>query len=399
MTTNQLRYPDEELRHSPFHERMVALSARDSWSAWNGYKLANNFYDGEYEYFCIRNMCGTYDVSPMQKYEITGSDAERMLDRLVTRDITKLREDRVTYVVWCTDDGRVIDDGTIFKTGPQKYMLTCGSPCIAWFRKACFGYKDVDVKDVSDTIAGLAFQGPTSYSVLKAMGLDGVETLKPFGIMNFPFKETELMVSRTGFTGDLGYELWIDAEHALDLWDALYAAGEDYGIQPFGEEALNMARMEAGFIMPYMEFAEALKTVHFEHDQTPAELGLDWLVDFKKPRFNGRAALLKEKETGPKYTLCKLDIEGNKPAEGAEIYSDKDCANQIGYVTSAMWSPVVKASIALAMIETKHKDGDLWAEVYYYKELRPYKKVAKCTLQNKPFYAPPHAKKTPPDPF
>lgn len=399
MTSKPMKFADERLKRSPFYDRMDELNPRGAWSAWNGYKLAEFFYDGEYEYFCIRNQCGTYDLTPMQKYVVTGYDAEAMLDRMVTRDITKLKEGRVTYVVWCTDEGRVIDDGTIFKTGPLEFMLTCGSPSIAWLRKSCFGYQDVNVEDMSDTLCGLALQGPTSYSTLKEMGLEGVETLKPFGIMNFPFKGTNLMVSRTGFTGDLGYELWIGSEYGLELWDTLYSAGEHFGIQPFGETALNMARLEAGFIMPYMEFNEALKTVHFQHDQTPFELDLGWLVDFKKPRFNGRSALLEDKQNGPKYTLCKLDIEGNKPAEESEIYSDKACENKIGYVTSAMWSPVVKASIALAMIETKYIDGDMWAEVYYSKELRPYRKVAKCTRQTKPFYMPPHAKMTPPKPF
>ena len=137
------------------------------------------------------------------------------------------------------------------------------------------------------------------------MGLDGIDTAKPFDIMHFPFQDGSLMVSRTGFTGDLGYELWIDPTLALELWDSLYAAGENYGIQPFGEAATNMARLEAAFIMPGMEFNEALKTVHFEHDQTPFELSLGWLVDFKKPHFSGRKALLKEKERGPRYTLTK----------------------------------------------------------------------------------------------
>lgn len=399
MMSKPTKFADEQLKVSPYYERMAELNVRGAWAAWNGYKLADYFYDGEYEYFCIRNFCGTYDITPMQKYVMTGADAEAMLDRMVTRDITKLREGRVTYVVWCTDEGRVIDDGTIFKTGPQTFMLTCGSPCLAWLRKSCFGYQDVHLEDVSDTLCALALQGPTSYSTLKAMGLDGIETLKPFGIMNFPFNGTELMVSRTGFTGDLGYELWIDAEHGLKMWDALYAAGENYGIQPLGEHALNMARLEAGFIMPYMEFNEALKTVHFEHDQTPFQLDLGWLVDFKKPRFNGRSALLKEWDNGPEYTLCKLDIDGNKAAEEAYIYSDKGCTNHIGYVTSAMWSPVVKASIALAMIKTEHMNGDLWAEIYYGKELRPYQKVSKCTLKKKPFWAPARAKATPPGPY
>jgi aminomethyltransferase len=204
------------------------------------------------------------------------------------------------------------------------------------------------------------------------------------------------MVSRTGFTGDLGYELWIEPTLALTLWDELYAAGEDYGIQPFGEAATNMARLEAAFIMPAMEFNEALRTVHFEHDQTPFELNLGWLVDFKKPHFSGRRALLEEKERGPKFTLTKLDIEGNKPAEGSYIYKNKRCTQEIGYVTSAMWSPAVKANIALAMIRTEHLQGELWAEIYYEKELRQYNRVARCTRKQKPFWAPARARATPP---
>ena len=183
---------------------------------------------------------------------------------------------------------------------------------------------------------------------------------------------------------------------ALELWDELYAAGEDYGIQPFGEEATNMARLEAGFIMPDMEFNEALKTVHFEHDQTPFELNLGWLVDFNKPHFNGRRALLEEKERGPKYTLTKLDIEGNKPAEGSYCTATSAAQKEIGYVTSAMWSPAVKANIALAMIRTDCLQGDIWAEIYYEKELRQYHKVARCTVKDKPFWSPPRARATPP---
>tara|TARA_R110002096_G_scaffold435548_1_gene661476 strand:- start:145187 stop:146395 length:1209 start_codon:yes stop_codon:yes gene_type:complete len=399
MMNKPTRFADEQLMLSPFHERQAELNVRNDWSAWNGYMFANSYYDGEYEYFCVRNLCGTYDITPMQKYIITGDDAEAMLDRMVTRDVTKLKEGRVTYVVWCTDEGRVIDDGTIFKLGPQKFLLTCGSPSLAWLKKSCFGYSDVHVEDMSDKLAALSLQGPTSCETLKTMGLDGIETLKPFGIMQFPFKGSKLMVSRTGFTGDLGYELWIEPDLALDMWDSLYSAGEHYGIQPYGEMATNMTRLEAGFIMPYMEFNEALKTVHYQHDQTPFELDLGWLVDFKKPRFNGRTALLEEKERGPKYTLCKLDIEGNKPAEESEIYSDKGCSKKVGYVTSAIWSPIVKANIALAMIKTEYVNKDLWAEIYYSKELRPYRKVAKCKVKKKPFWAPGRAKATPPGPY
>jgi len=389
-------FAGERLKESPFYPREEVLNIRNAWSAWNGYKFADYYYDAEYEYFCIRNTCGTYNICPMQKYRITGRDAEAMLNRMVTRDVAKQAINRVAYVVWCTDEGRMIDDGTIFKLASDKFMLTCGSPCNAWLEMSAFGFDDVTVTDVSDEIAALALQGPTSCAVLKNLGLDGIDTAKPFDIMRFPFRGDTLMVSRTGFTGDLGYELWINPELALELWDALYAAGENYGIHPFGEAATNMARLEAGFIMPAMEFNEALRTIHFEHDQTPFELSLGWLVDFKKPHFSGRSALLKEKARGPRYTLTKLDIEGNKPAEGSYIYKNKGCTRDIGYVTSAMWSPAVKANIALAMIRTEHLQGDMWAEIYYEKELRQYSKIAKCTVKKKPFWTPARAKATPP---
>lgn len=372
------------------------MNIRDAWAAWNGYKFAEYYYDAEFEYFCVRNTCATYDICPMQKYFVQGSDAEAMLNRMVTRDISKLPLNRVTYVVWCTDEGRMVDDGTIFRLDDDKYMLTCGSPCTAWLKMSSFGFGDVTITDMTDEIAALSLQGPTSCSVLKKMGLQGIENAKPFDIMHFPFHGEMLMVSRTGFTGDLGYELWIKPELALQMWDELYAAGDDYGIQPFGEEATNMARLEAGFIMPGMEFNEALKTIHFEHDQTPFELNLGWLVDFNKPHFNGRNALLKEKERGSKYTLTRLDIEGNKPAEGSYLYRNKGCTQEIGYVTSAMWSPAVKANIALAMIRTDCLEGDIWAEIYYEKELRHYSKAARCTVMKKPFWAPARARATPP---
>ena len=389
-------YAGERLRLSPFHPRQQALNIRDAWTSWNGYKFAELYYEAEYEYFCVRNLCATYDICPMQKYQIQGPDAEAMLNRMVTRDVAKVGRNRVAYCVWCTDAGRVIDDGTIFKLADDRFMLTCGSPCAAWLEKSAFGFAEVEVKDLSDELAALSLQGPTSGAVLRNLGLDGIDAAKPFDIRHFSFAGEALMVSRTGFTGDLGYELWIAPSHALELWDALYAAGEHYGIHPYGEAATNMARLEAGFIMPGMEFNEALKTVHFEHDQTPFELNLGWLVDFSKPHFSGRRALLEEKARGPRCILTKLDIEGNRPAEGSHIYGSKRCTKEVGYVTSAMWSPAVKANIALAMIETKHLLGELWAEIYYEKELRHHSRVARCRPKDKPFWAPPRAKATPP---
>jgi aminomethyltransferase len=389
-------FAGERLKLSPFHPRQAELNVREAWAAWNGYKFAEHYYDPEYEYFCIRNQCGTYDVCPMQKYEITGRDAEAMLDRLVTRDVTKIGVNRVAYCVWCTDEGRIIDDGTIFRLAADHFILKCGSPCTAWLRKAAHGFGDVTVTDVSDALAGLSLQGPTSCAVLKKIGLAGIENAKAFDILHFPFGSDTLRVSRTGFTGDLGYELWIPAAMALELWDAVYAAGEHYGIQPYGETATNMARLEAGFIMPFMDFSEALKTVHFQHDQTPFELGLGWLVDFDKPHFSGRAALLEEQRRGSRWSLVKLDIEGNWPAEGSIIYDSEACKKDIGYVTSAMWSPAVKANIALAMIRTEYLARDIWVEIYKSKDLRPYRRMSRATIRKKPFWAPERARATPP---
>lgn len=389
-------YAGERLKLSPFYIREKELNIRDAWSAWNGYKFADYYYDAEYEYFCIRNQCGTYDICPMQKYAIQGPDAAAMLNRMVTRDVDKIGTNRVGYAVWCTDEGRIIDDGTIFKLADDRFMLTCGSPCTAWLRKSAFGFNNLDITDVTDEIAALSLQGPTSCAVLKKMGLTGIETAKPFDVMHFPFHDDTLMVSRTGFTGDLGYELWIKSGRALTMWDELYDAGADYGIQPYGETATDMARLEAGFIMPYMDFNEALKTVHFEHDQTPFELGLGWLVDFEKPHFSGRRALLKEQQTGPKWRLVKLDIEGNWPAIEAIMYNDEECSEEIGYVTSAMWSPAVKSNIALAMIKSEFIDGELWAEIYRAKELRQYRRMARCTKSTKPFWTHTRARSTPP---
>jgi aminomethyltransferase len=389
-------YAGERLKLSPFHERQAALNLRDAWSSWNGYKFADYYYDTDYEYFCIRNTCGTYDICPMQKYLIEGADALAMLNRMVTRDLGKLRVGRVTYCCWCDDSGRMIDDGTIFRLDDERYMLTCGSPCLAWLRKSALGFENVTYREHTENLAGLSLQGPTSFAVLKRMGFDALAELKPFNFLRLPFAGTQLMISRTGFTGDLGYELWIDPEHALALWDALYEAGADYGIQPYGEAATNMARLEAGFIMPYMEFNEALKTINFEYDQSPFELDLGWLVDFRKPHFNGRAALLKQQKEGTKWRLVKLDIEGNKPAEDAILYNNEACSHEIGYITSGMWSPAVKANIAFAMVETRALGGEIWAEIYYRKELRFHRKMALCTVRDKPFWIHPRSRQTPP---
>ena len=180
-------FAGERLRLSPFHTRQSVLNLRDAWSSWNGYKFAEYYYDVEYEYFCVRNRCGTYDISPMQKYRIEGGDAERLLNRMVTREVSTIGLNRVGYALWCTDEGRLIDDGTIFRLAPDRFMLTCGSPCTAWLAQSAFGFGDVAITDVSDSLAAISVQGPTSCAVLKRLGLDGIETARPYAVRHFDF--------------------------------------------------------------------------------------------------------------------------------------------------------------------------------------------------------------------
>lgn len=384
------------IMHSPFHSRTSNLNTNQQWIAWNGYASAVYYADAHLEYFATRNTCGVFDVSPMRKYRFAGADAEAMLDRMVTRDVCAQQVDTVAYNVWCTDAGRIVDDGTLFRLAPDEFMLCCADPCFDWFQLSAVGFDEVAITDISEELAALAVQGPTSCALLKALGFTGIENCKPFHIMRFPYGSGEIMISRTGYTGDLGYELWITPQDAELLWDDLFDRGRVYGIQPLGDESLDMARLEAGFLAPDADFHGSLHTVERNHDHSPLELGLGWIVNFKKDHFSGRAALLAEKEAGKHRRLVKLDIEGNKPAENSILYSDAKCLKEIGYVTSAMWSPVAKANIAYGLVEGGSVDGPIWAEVYHQRELRWYRKVAKCTRVTKPFWSPERARATPP---
>jgi aminomethyltransferase len=231
--------------------------------------------------------------------------------------------------------------------------------------------------------------------VLKAIGCTGAEKLKPFDISYFPFHGGELMVSRTGFTGDLGYELWIDPARALELWDALFDKGANHGIRPMGTHALEVARIEAGFIQAQVDFLPANQAIRLDRSRSPFELDLGRLVDFNKPNFNGRRALLEEQRRGSRYRLVRLDIEGNKPARSAYIYDSK--RNVVGTVTSAEWSPSAKANIALASMHMPWgRPGDeLWAEIYYQRELKWSRVMARCRVVEGAFFDPPRRRATP----
>jgi aminomethyltransferase len=389
----------QPLLKTPFHNRARALSQLDSFIPWAGYTTVDVFTNVEQEYFAIRNGTTLYDLTPMVKYRIAGPGALPYLNRLVTRDIGKLKVGRVAYCVWCDDAGHLIDDGTIFRLSEAEYRLCTAERQLDWLLSSAVGMSgDLAIEEVTEQIAALAVQGPTSCALLKSVGLAGVERLKPFEIGSFHLGDIDITVSRTGFTGDLGYELWMRPTDAERIWDALMAVGRTRGIRPIGSKALNIARIEAGFLQPNVDFVSSAQTVLMRHDRSPLELGLEWLVDFKKPYFTGRRALVEEHRRGTKRRLVGLDIEGNKPAHSALLYSDRAGRRQIGSVTSATWSPTCKRNIALAMLDAPHFEigRDVWADIYLNRELTWERRMARATVVERPFFSPERRKMTPP---
>lgn len=380
---------------SPFHARQAELNDNREWSRWYDYLSVPSYTDATMEYFAGRNTCGVFDLTPMTKHRITGPDALAFLNRLVTRDVAKIKPGRVGYAVWCDDNGRVIDDGTIFHLREGDYRLCSQEHQIDWLMINARGF-DVSIVEDTHDVAALALQGPTSAAVLRQMGISEVDELTPFGLVHVDFEGTELTISRTGFTGDLGYELWIDPAQAETLWDRVFDAGRLLGIQPMGSDALEMLRIEAGYILAGSDFAPAMHTVRPDNTRSPFELGLGWLVHFDKPVFNGRRALLEEKEHGSRYALVKLDIEDNKPAQHSYVYDTRE--KNIGWVTSAMWSPSAKKNIALATVKAPHgKIGEkMLVEIYYQRELAWHRKMAKAEVVKDPFWDPPRRRQTPP---
>jgi len=390
----------QPLLHTPFHARARALCQVESFIPWAGYSTIDVFTTMEQEYFAIRNATTLYDLTPMVKYRIEGADALAFLNRLVTRDVGKLKVDRVAYSVWCNDAGHLIDDGTIFRFSEQDYRLCTAERQIDWLLDSAIGF-EVAIEEITAEVAALAVQGPTSCAVLRSAGLAGIETLKPFEIGRFTLAGHAVTASRTGFTGDLGYELWMSPDAALDCWDALMAAGQTRGIRAIGSQALNLARLEAGFIAPNVDFVSAEHTIRTGRDRSPLELGLSWLVDFEKGHFNGRRALLEERARGVRRQLVGLDIAGNKPAHNALLYAAADGKREIGNITSAAWSPTCKRNIALAMVDAPHFaiGSTVWAEIYLNRELVWERRMSRAVVVERPFFAPNRRRATPPGEF
>ena len=386
----------EALQRTPFHDRLVAMSKTEEWMTWNTYKVPRVVDKLSIEYFAVRSGTAVMDLTPMEKYRVSGRDAYAFLDRLVVRDISKLRPGRVTYVAWCNDEGKVIDDGTLFQLGENDYRLCAQHHQLDWLYISAAGF-EVSIEVETHDVAALAVQGPTSFSVLSAAGIDGLDELRPFGMIDTRCGAVPIAVSRTGYTGDLGYELWVDPAQALDVWDAIFRVRGRYDVHAMGLSALEMVRIEAGFVMPGFDFNTAETTVRDGYDRSPYEVGLGWLVSLDKGHFTGRKALIEESNRPPGRRLEKLVIDGNKPVGEAFVYDGRN-GTQVGEIKCATWSPILKANLALADIE--YSNGrlprELWARVDYQRELKWHSTWAKCSVHDEPFYAPEHRSKTPP---
>lgn len=385
------------LLHSPFLEASRPWIQTDVFVPWSGYLACDVYSSVEQEYFAIRNGASLLDLTPVVKYRITGPDAERFLNRLVTCDLRRLAPGKVAYAVVCDDQGFVIDDWLVFRFAAQEFRVCCTERQLDWFADSAIGY-DVHYEEVTADIAALALQGPTSYAVLRDLGLQGLEQLKPLALSHHRFEGHELMVSRTGFTGDLGYELWIAPEGAARLWERLMAVGHTRGIRPIGLQALDMARIEAGLLLPDSEYISALHTVRTGRESTPWELGLDWAVALDKGHFNGRRALLAQQARGLTRKLVGLELDGNKPGDHALVYADADTNRQVGEISAALWSPTCKRNIALARLEAPWFDGTqpLWVDIYLHRELQWERRTVRAWVVERPFYAPARRHATPP---
>lgn len=380
------------LLRTPFGPRLRALSRTEDWQDWAGWLAPRSLDDAGQEYFAIRNTAALIDISPMRKYRIDGPDAARVADRLVTRKVAELPVGRVAYCLWCDEDGLVIDDGTLFRLGPDSFRLCCQERQLGWLHDVAWGF-DAEIRDETTEVAALALQGPTSFAVLEAAGLD-VAALRPFDLS---VPEPGLMVSRTGFTGDLGYELWVPPEDALPLWDRLVEAGRLHGLRAAGMAALDIARIEAGFPQTMAEFQSIHAVMRPNRGRTPYELGLGRLVHLDKAHFNGRRALLRLGREKPRRQLVMLDVEGSRPACGALIYRRAPGRwREVGHVTSAAWAPTAKRNIAFAEIAASAAGSRLAAEIYLDKEGKWERRMARAVPTDRAVFRPPRARATPP---
>lgn len=357
------------LKTTPLHARTAPLVRAQTWRRWSGYQVASA-YDPhpDREYAAIRNAAALFDVSPLHKYRIAGADAARLLDRMVTRDVARCAVGQVLYTPWCDVHGKVIDDGTISRLDEGTFRLTSAEPNIRWLGMNAVGL-DVTIEDVTERTAALAVQGPLSRRILQRVSPADFGALKYFRLVQTTIADIPVTVSRTGYTGDLGYELWVDAGRAVALWDALMAAGTPFGITPAGIWALDIARIEAGLVMLDVDYYSSHHAVIEDQKSSPFELNLAWTVSATKGPYNGRRALRAERARPGTWAFVGLEMrweslerifaERGLPPRlsniawrtSAPLYHD---GRQVGYATSGCWSPLLKKNLALAHVASRH---------------------------------------------
>jgi glycine cleavage system T protein (aminomethyltransferase) len=387
------------LKATPFHERTAALCLSHAWRRWAGYIVASSYeLSHEREYHAIRAAAALFDVSPLYKYRIRGKDAARLLDHVVTRDVQAMKVGQVAYTPWCDAAGKVLDDGTIARLDQTTFRMTAAEPNLRWLQDNAAGF-DVTIRDVSTSIAALSLQGPASRSILERLG--ELSPLKYFRLAEATLGGIPVSISRTGYTGDLGYELWVDSNQALPLWDALMEAGTPHGIVPAGMLALDVARIEAGLMLIDVDYVPARKALIESQTSSPYELDLGWAVNLKKERFVGRQALAAEASRAPQWQFVGIEIEWSSlerlyaevglatrlPAAAwrtsVPIYSGNE---QAGYATSGGWSPLLKKYIALAHLQARWAAPGTQLEIEITVEHR--RKRAAAQVVKKPFFDP-----------
>jgi aminomethyltransferase len=354
---------------TPFHERTLALCASLNYREWSGYYTVIAYESHhEHEYNAIRHAAALIDVSPLFKYHVTGADAHQLVNRVITRDADRMEIGQVYYTPWCDEHGKVIDDGTVARVSEQGYRWTAADPTLRWLRQNADGMR-VEIEDVSEALAALALQGPTSARVLRAASDADLDALRYFRATAARIGGVAVDISRTGYTGDLGYEIWIPAGSAIAVWDALVTAGAPYGLKPAGMLALDIARVEAGLLLIDVDFHSSRKAVIDSQTFTPFELGLGRLVSPGKSSFIGRDALAEERRRGARRMIVGLDVEWPDVERLYDSYGLAPIAptaasrvavpvrrgdRQVGRATTTAWSPTLKRFLALATIDAPY---------------------------------------------
>jgi aminomethyltransferase len=354
------------LKESPFHPRTSALMEGFAWRRWAGYTMASVYeLTHEREYHAVRSSAALFDVTPLYKYLIRGRDAARLLDRIVTRDVGKSKVGQVLYTPWCDARGKVIDDGTVSRLDETTFRMTSADPTMRWLHLNGSGL-ECTIEDVSERIGALSLQGPLSRTILEHASEQDLSGLKYFRLTTAKIRGETVTISRTGYTGDLGYEIWIEGEAALDLWDALWEAGEPFQLRPAGIRALDVSRVEAGLILIEADYTSARHAIGAEQEYSPFEIGLGRLVDFGKREFVGRRALeLEQAAGGPDRRLVGIEIDWNgietmfadhdqPPSVSAMVQRDPvplfGGGRQIGRATSVVWGPTIKKMVGFGSV-------------------------------------------------